>query len=29
VLSSRTTQLVAEGNVWDDTGSAVRIRRNG
>jgi hypothetical protein len=29
VLSSRTTQLVAEGNVWDDTGAAVRIRRNG
>jgi hypothetical protein len=29
VLSSRTTQLVAEGNVWDDSGSAVRIRRNG
>jgi hypothetical protein len=29
VLSSRTTQIVAEGNVWDDTGSAVRIRRNG
>jgi hypothetical protein len=29
VLSSRTTQIVAEGNVWDDTGLAVRIRRNG
>src|SRR3954469_806070 len=29
VLSSRTTQLVAEGNVWDDSGLAVRIRRNG
>jgi hypothetical protein len=29
VLSSRTTQLVAEGNTWDDSGAAVRIRRNG
>jgi hypothetical protein len=29
VLSSTTTTIVAEGNVWDDTGLAVRIRRNG
>jgi hypothetical protein len=29
VLSSRTTQIEAEGNVWDADGSPVRIRRNG
>src|SRR3954452_1509683 len=29
VLSSTTTTIVAEGNVWDDNGLAVRIRRNG
>jgi hypothetical protein len=29
VLSSTTTTIVAESNVWDDTGLAVRIRRNG
>jgi hypothetical protein len=29
VLSSTTTAIVAEGNVWDDNGLAVRIRRNG
>jgi hypothetical protein len=29
VLSSRTTTLEADGNVWDDSGLAVRVRRNG